>query len=92
MTYITGAGYNYAIAEAIKASGAVVRVSPENFTMILSKNEKPLVVISERKFIVTSYQYMTSYRDFIFYTKTKLPIPLTSNVEVIKAKTIWIPM
>ena len=35
-----------AIANAVKASGAIVRVSPQDFISIISKAERPLVVIS----------------------------------------------
>ena len=33
-----------AIANAIKASGVVVQVSPENFQRIVARVEKPLVI------------------------------------------------
>ena len=34
-----------AIAQAIKASGAIVRIEPDGFLKILSKSNKPLVVM-----------------------------------------------
>ncbi len=40
-----GASIAVAIANAIKASGVVVRVGPEDFANILRKTEKPLVVL-----------------------------------------------
>ena len=36
-----------AIAQAIKASGAIVRVEPEDFEQILRRTDRPLVVCSE---------------------------------------------
>ncbi len=36
-----------AIAQATKASGAIVRVEPPDFMTILSKTEKPLVVMAQ---------------------------------------------
>lgn len=43
------------IAEAVKASGAIVEVEPKNFTDILAKVNKPLVIMAlggvERKTI-----------------------------------------
>ena len=46
-----------AIANAIKASGVVVRVQPEDFGRILSKIEKPLVIYAQGGFVSTNYQY-----------------------------------
>jgi hypothetical protein len=40
-----------AIAKAIKASGAIVRLEPDDFLTILSKSAKPLVVIAVGGFI-----------------------------------------
>ena len=80
-----------AIANAIKASGAIVSVEPEAFVSILQKVEKPLVVYAEGGFISTTYQYLTSYKGFTFYTKSGVPIDLPKEAEVIVADKIWIP-
>ena len=91
MIYQSGMAGHYAVtARAMRAFGMLVRVNPEDFMTILSKNEKPLVVFTEKKFIVSSYHYLTSYKGFIFYTKTKSPMQLTSNVELIQAKSMWV--
>ena len=79
-----------AIAQAIKASGAVVRVSSEDFQKILSKVDKPLVIWTTGGFMTKNYQYLTSYKGFVFFTKTGMPLEL-SKVETIVAKKIWIP-
>ena len=80
-----------AIAKAIKASGAVVRVSPEDFANILSRVETPLVIYNKGGFFTTKYQYLVSYKGFVFYTKTSSQIDLPKSVEVIIAERIWIP-
>ena len=80
-----------AIANAIKASGAVVRVQPEDFANILSRVEKPLVIYNTGGLFKTGHQYLVSYRGFVFYTKTSNQIDLPKSVEVIIAKSIWIP-
>ena len=80
-----------AIANAIKASGAIVRVEPTEFQLIVSKAEKPLVVVAETTFLSTTYQYLTSYKGLIFYTKSKKPLHL-EKAELIKSSKIWIPM
>ena len=80
-----------AIANAIKASGVVVRVSPEDFQRILAKAEKPLVVWATGGFFSRNYQYLTSYKGFAFFTKTAMPLQLSPRIETVVADKIWIP-
>ena len=80
-----------AIAQAIKASGAIVSVESTDFTTILEKVDNPLVVCSESKFISTKYHYLTSYKGLIFYTKSATPLMLRPSAEIVRAKKIWIP-
>ena len=80
-----------AIANAIKASGVVVRVAPADFQTILRKIEKPLVVYAEGGFFSTNYQYLVSYKGLAFFTKSSEPILLPTEIETIVAKKIWMP-
>ena len=80
-----------AMAEAIKASGAIVRVESADFETILNKVDNPLVVCSESKFFSTKYHYLTAYKGLIFYTKTTMPLMLRPSAEVVRAQKIWIP-
>jgi hypothetical protein len=80
-----------AIANAIKASGVVVRVTPADFHAILLKIERPLVVYAEGGLFSTKYQYVVSYKGFAFFTKTSEPLLLPTTVETIVAKRIWVP-
>jgi len=80
-----------AIAQAIKASGAIVSVEPDDFLLILAKTTKPLVVLAEGGFVKTNYQYLTSYKGLIFFAKSPTPLPISGDVEVVTAKKIWIP-
>ena len=80
-----------AIANAIKASGVIVRVEPADFHTILRKVENPLVIYSQGGFFSTNYQYLISYKGFAFFTKAAAPILLPSGVETIVAKKIWLP-
>jgi len=80
-----------AIANAIKASGVVVRVSPADFHAILLKIEKPLVVYAKGGFFSTKYQYLVSYKGFAFFTKSSEPILLPGEIETIAARNIWVP-
>ena len=80
-----------AIANAIKASGAIVRVRPEDFANIFRRVEKPLVIYNKGGFLTTKHQYLISYKGFVFYTKTADEIDFPKSVEVIIAESIWIP-
>ena len=80
-----------AIANAIKASGVVVRVTPADFHTILSKIERPLVLYAKGGFFSTNHQYLVSYKGFAFFTKSSEPLLLPSGIETIVANKIWIP-
>ena len=80
-----------AIANAIKASGVLVNVSPQDFAAILRRTEKPLVVTAQGGFFSTSYKYLTSYKGLAFYTKSPAPLILPADVELVKANGISIP-
>jgi hypothetical protein len=86
-----GAAAAAAIANAIKASGTIVRVTPEMFVTILRKTEKPLIVYSQGGFLSRNHQYLTSYKGFAFFTTSREQIDLPRSVEVVLADKIWIP-
>ena len=87
----SGAAAAHQIAEAIKASGAIVRVSPPDFEAILYKTENPLIVMAEGGFFSKNYQYLTGYKGLVFFTKSKTPLELSHKVELVAANRIWIP-
>ncbi len=80
-----------AIVQAIKASGAIVKVEPKDFMKIIEKVDNPLIVFSESRFISTRYKYLTSYKGLAFFTRSKSPLHLPANTELVVAKRIWIP-
>ncbi len=80
-----------AMANAVKASGAIVRVESADFEVILKKADKPLVVCAKGGFFSTSYQYLMGYRGLVFFCKSATPLTLPVSVETIQAKKIWIP-
>ena len=86
-----GAAAAAAIANAIKASGVVVRVSPADFHAILGKVERPLVVYAKGGLFSASYQYLVSYKGLAFFTKSPEPISLPAEAEIITARKIWAP-
>lgn len=83
-------GMMASIANAIKASGAIISVEPNDFLAILSRNRDGVVVQSPPGFF-TKHKYLTSYKGLIFYTKTSSPLTIPASVEVVGAKKIWVP-
>ena len=86
-----GAAIAAVIANAIKASGVVVKVRPEDFVNIIRRVEKPLVIYSAPGFFSRGHKYLTSYKGFAFFTQTPEPIRFASGVETVIADKIWIP-
>jgi hypothetical protein len=80
-----------AIANAIKASGVVVRVSPKDFYQILALAEEPLVVMAQGGFFQQTHHYLTSYKGLAFFTKSVEAIRFPGPVELVTARKIWIP-
>jgi len=80
-----------AIANAVKASGVLVNLSPEEFQKVLHRSKDGLVVVSEGGFFSKSYRYLLGYRGFAFYTKSPEPISMPAGIEIVAARQIWIP-
>ena len=80
-----------AIANAIKASGAIVRVAPPDFKTILNRQDKPLVVQSTGGVFTTKYRYLSSYKGLAFFTESRKSLHLPGEAEVIIADRIWLP-
>ncbi len=80
-----------AVANAIKASGSIVRVETSDFQRILEKQDNPLVVVSNEWAFGRWYKYLTTYKGLTFFAKATEPIHISSTCEIIEAKKIWIP-
>ena len=74
-----------AIADAIKASGAIVSVEPDDFEAILGKTESPLVVRAQGGVFTTKYYYLTAYKGLIFHTRTQTPLMLPPKPPMLAA-------
>ena len=85
-----GAAAHAAAVNAVKASGVVVRMEPEDFFLILKKVETPLVVIG-RSMFRKHHQYLTSYRGLAFFTTSSKELVLPPRTEVVRAKSISFP-
>ena len=80
-----------AIANAIKASGAVVRVEAGDFMAILKRADQAVVVTAYGGVWRKQHRYLTSYRGLAFFTKSADALVLPPRVEVIVAKAISVP-
>ncbi|MDD5082228.1 MAG: hypothetical protein PHU08_02520 [Dehalococcoidales bacterium] len=93
MSYAAGAAAvrAAAIARAIKASGAIINIPPQDFTSLVPRSNKPLVVMSRGGVIRKNYRYLTAYKGLTFFTKSRTPLPLPGDTELVTAQKIWIP-
>ena len=80
-----------AIAQAIKASGVIVRLSPDEFQKVLRKVEQPLVVYAAGGLFQKNHQYLMSYKGLAFFTKSLSEIMLPVGTETIVARKLWVP-
>jgi hypothetical protein len=80
-----------AIANAIKASGVVVRLEAGDFMTILKRIDEPLVVTGMGGVFRKHFQYLTSYKGLAFFTTSESPLLFPSRVELIQAKKIVVP-
>lgn len=80
-----------AMIMALKASGVIVHVEPNDFVGIVSRQPEALVVHATGGFFSTNYQYLTSYKGLAFFTRAPAPLDLPTGTEVVQARKIWIP-
>ena len=80
-----------AIANAIKASGAIIKLERDQFIKILAKADSPVIVISETGFFKKKLQYLTCYKGLYFHCTSATPLSLPNKAEIITAKSIWVP-
>jgi hypothetical protein len=78
-------------AQAIKASGAIVRVEPDEFLKLLARSADPLVVTAPGGFLSSGHEYLFSYKGLVFFTHSPEPLTLPAGAEVIAAQRIWMP-
>jgi hypothetical protein len=86
-----GAAATAAIAQAIRASGVIVKVEPSEFERILARQHGLLVITARGGFFGTKYQYLTSYKGLAFFCQSDTLLSLPSDSELISAGKIWIP-
>lgn len=78
------------IAQAVKASGAIVKMKPAQFQRLLDTGKVALVVTSVRGRLQKT-SYLMNYGGLFFYTISKESLRLPESAEVVIAEKIWIP-
>jgi hypothetical protein len=85
------ASHAAAVAQAIKASGAIVQIQPAEFETLARKAEQPLVVHATGGVFTKHHQYLMGYKGLVFFTKSQTQMNFPLKVEIINANRIWIP-
>jgi hypothetical protein len=80
-----------AIARAIKASGAIVHLEPEEFQKIIDRSYDAVVVAAKGGWFSVKYMYLICYKGLFFYTKSDMPLGFPEDIEFVTARKIWIP-
>lgn len=80
-----------AVAQAIKASGAVVRVSPGDFLALLNRVPEPLVVVARGGVWKKHFRYLSGISGLVLVCQTPEPLTLPKAAAIVLAKKIWLP-
>ena len=80
-----------AAIRAIKASGAIVRVEPDEFKKLLSQNRDGLLVHSAGGLFGSRHNYVMGYKGLVFQTSADEALTLPVTLQVVEAKKIWVP-
>lgn len=80
-----------AAAKAIKASGAIVRVEPDEFRKLLDQNREGLIVHAVGGLFSTKHDYLMGFKGLVFHASARDPISVPHGCQVVEAKKIWIP-
>lgn len=86
------AAANYRIAAA--SAGAMVRLEPADFLRLVDQSENPVVVYANFRLIFTvwSHHYVMPYKGLTVVTRSAQPLLLPKAVELIQAKSMWLPI
>jgi hypothetical protein len=79
------------VANATKAFGPVIHMTPDDFDALVRQIEKPLVAYAEPSFFSPGHRYIMGHRGLFFYCKSPAPLMLSPAVDQIKCKRIGMP-
>jgi hypothetical protein len=75
-------------ANAIKACGTLVKVSPKDFLRVLALDNDALVVHATGGVFTTVHRYLTSVRGLAFHCRSAEPIDIPTDRILVEAKAI----
>lgn len=81
-----GAGAAVAVMNSSLVLGTMVKLEPDDFELVLSKADEPMVVMSRTGRWRVRYHYLTSYKGLVFRCTTPTPLELPVSTEIIEAK------
>lgn len=87
----TAAAAHYARMNAIKASGVLVRLEPEEFERLLLQIDAPLIVMARGGFFRRHVSYLVAHRGLAFHCRTEYELSLPKSAQLVLAKRISIP-
>jgi len=79
------------IQNALKMNRAFVKIEAQDFLRLINEQENLLIVHSKSGIFSNQYLYLTSYKGFIFYCKSKEQLPLPGKHEKIFSPNISLP-
>jgi hypothetical protein len=91
MAYGGAAAAHAAMVQAVKASGVVVKLDPQDFILIASKTRNSLIVAAKSGWRGQKFAYLTSYKGLAFHTESTSPLDLSGDAEIMNANQIWMP-
>lgn len=80
-----------AVANAVKASGALIRLQPAEWQNLVKRMDEPLVVVAQGGVFRKHIRYLTSYKGLVFWTQSHDQLVLPPRAEIISAKSISMP-
>lgn len=91
MNGAAGAAGAAAVIRAIKASGVIVRLAPDDFAALAAQNTGGLLVHAMGGFLNRRHKYLMGHRGLAFCTIAPEALPLPRGCQLVEAKSIWIP-
>ena len=91
MIYEAGGAAAAAIANAMKASGAIVQLESGEFLKLISREKGAPVVCATGGLFSPKFQYLSVYKGLFIYCKTRTELRLPADIERINSRRIWIP-
>lgn len=87
----TAAAHYAAMANAVKAIGSIVKLTPEEFSRVLSQVSDSLVVTATGGVFSQWHKYLFAHKGLTFYCKSRNELMLPGGAQVIQAEKISIP-